>query len=256
MSAPARRVRVGADSLPAGVLSPSDETRLTAIGERLRPSILARDELTPVLGAFYGAFGSAGIRQGSTVVIESAGPAGATSVALALLAAATTAGRWCAVVGLSSVGLVAATELGLCLDRLAIVPEPSSRPAKVLAALLEGCDIVLVAGWAYPNLGETRRLAALARERRSILLPLRVGPSGPLGRWPEPPDVALRVVGSRPVGIGQGEGRLSSRLVEIETTRRRASPRTVLHTIWLPSPDGSVVSGDPSQLPVAARDYR
>ena len=195
-----------------------------------------------MLGAFEGVLGSPGIRRGSTVVVESGGVPGATSVALALCAAATAAGRWCAVVGLSSVGLVAASELGLSLDRLVVVPSLSSRPAKVIASLLEGCEIVLVAGWRHPNLGETRRLVAVARERRSILLPLRVDP-GVLGRWPEPPDVTLRVVGSRPIGIGQGDGRLTARLVAIEAARRRASPRLVTHAVWLPAPDGSVSAG-------------
>jgi hypothetical protein len=174
-----------------------------------------------------------------------------TSVALALLVAATAVGRWCAVVGLPPVGLLAATEFGLALDRVVLVPTPPPRPAKVLAALLEGCDIVLIAGWAYPNLGETRRLAAQARERRSILMPLRTGSSGPLGRWPEPPDVALRVVGSRPFGIEQGGGRLHSRMVVLEATRRRMSPRTVTAGVWLPAADGSIVSCDPVEVAAA-----
>jgi hypothetical protein len=177
-------------------------------------------------------------------VVDSTGSPGATSVALGLLAAATTAGRWCAVVGLPTVGLVAATELGLALDRLVIVPSAPERPAKVIAPLLEGCEIVLVAGWAYPHLGETRRLAAQARERRSILLLLRIGSSGRLGRWPEPPDVTLRVLSSCPVGIERGGGRLHSRFVTLEATRRRMSPRTVEGGIWLPSSDGSIVARD------------
>jgi hypothetical protein len=248
MSLPVRRVRDDGADRPRPVPAPSSTARLAAIGERLRPTLLARDELTPVLSAFEGALGAPGIQRGSTVVVESGGAPGATSVALALCAAATAAGRWCAIVGLASVGLVAASEFGLCLDRLVIVPSLSSRPAKVLAPLLEGCEIVLVAGWGFPNMGETRRLAAVARERRSILLPLRLGSSRALGHWPEPPDVALRVIGSRPVGIGQGDGYLTARRVTVEATRRRVSPRTVAHTIWLPSPDGSVVAEDPDHL--------
>jgi hypothetical protein len=227
-----------APSVPAG------RTPLAVLGEQFRPNVLARDELVPVLGAFEAVLGSSGLRRGSTVVLESSGAPGATSVALALLAAATGVGRWCAVVGLPAVGLVAAAEFGLCLDRLVLVPSPSSRPAKVLSALLEGCDIVLIAGWAYPNLGETRRLTAQARQYRSILVPVQVGPSGPLGRWPEPPDVALRVVSSRPAGVEQGGGRFDSRLVVLDATRRRMSPRTVTRGIWLPAPDGAVLAGE------------
>ena len=215
---------------------------LVGLGERFRPTVLARDELIPVLDPFSGVLGASGIRRGSTIVIESAGPPGATSVALGLLAAATMAGGWCAIVGLASVGLLAATELGCALDRLVLVPSPPSKPAKVLAALLEGCDIVVVGGWAYPNLRETRRLEAQVRERRSVLLPVRVGSADRGGRWPDPPDVALRVIESRPSGIGAGVGYLRARCVVVEATRRRISPRVVTEEIWLPSSDGSIVS--------------
>ena len=44
-------------------------------------------------------------------------PFGATSILLALLAGASAAGSWCAVVGMPSLGLVAAAELGIALDR-------------------------------------------------------------------------------------------------------------------------------------------
>jgi len=249
MSEPARRlVRLEPELLRPHVATRFDGRGLSVIDAQTRPTLLARDELTPVLGAFEGLLGTSGLRRGSTVVVESAGSPGASSVALGLLAAATSAGRWCAVVGLASVGLAAASELGLALDRLVVVPFASTRPAKVLAPLLEGCEIVLVAGWAYPNLGETRRLAAHARERRSILLPLRVGSFGLLGRWPVPPDVSLRVVGSRPVGIDRGGGHLHSRFVTLEATRRRISPRTVTAGVWLPSPNGSIVAGDSGEL--------
>jgi hypothetical protein len=56
--------------------------------------------------------------------------------------------------------------------------------------------------------------------------------------------VSLRVVGSRPVGIGHGDGRLHSRFVALEATRRRVSPRTVTGGVWLPSSNGSIVAGE------------
>jgi hypothetical protein len=214
--------------------------------------VLARDELAPVLDAFSFVLGSAGLRRGSTVVIESSGSPGATSVAVALLAATTTAGGWCAIVGLPAPGLVAASELGLALDRVVLVPMPPSSPAKVLAALLEGCEIVLVTGWAHPNPSETRRLAAVARERRSILLAVSTASSGARARWPDPPDVVLRVLESRPRGVGDGAGHLHSRLVVVEGTRRRISPRTVSQTIWLPSSDGSILPEERSRSGVVA----
>jgi hypothetical protein len=60
-----------------------------------------------------------GLRRGSTVAVR-----GSTSMLLAMAAAATRAGCWCAVVGMPNLGLVAADELNVDLERLALVPTP------------------------------------------------------------------------------------------------------------------------------------
>src|SRR5439155_174136 len=64
--------------------------------------------------------------------------AGATSLLLALIAAASRAGSWCAVVGVPALGVAAADGLGVALDRLALVPYPGPDWATVVAALLDG----------------------------------------------------------------------------------------------------------------------
>lgn len=81
-----------------------------------------------------------GLRRGSTVVVR-----GSTSVLLALLAAATEAGSWAAVVGMPELGLLAAAELGVVVRRLALVPRPGAELGAVVAALLDGLDLVVVA---------------------------------------------------------------------------------------------------------------
>ncbi|NBH10575.1 hypothetical protein GTY80_45970, partial [Amycolatopsis sp. SID8362] len=67
---------------------------------------------------------------------------GSTSLLLALLAPATAAGSWAAVVGLPSLGLAAAAEHGADLSRLALVPRPGAEFPAVVAALLDGVDVV------------------------------------------------------------------------------------------------------------------
>jgi hypothetical protein len=203
--------------------------------------VLAGEDYAPVLEPFVPLLGTPGLRRGSTVVVSSSGVPGVTAVAFGLLAAASAAGRWCALVGVPAAGLLAATELGCALDRLILVPTLSARPAKVVAALLEGCEIVCVAQWSSLTLGEARRLGAVARERRAVLLPLGgVGTAGPRG-WPEPADVTLRILFHRPVGVHQGEGRIAARLLGLEAIRRRAAPRVVTDALWLPALDGSVL---------------
>ena len=114
----------------------------------------------------------AGLRRGSTVAVAPAepGPFGATSVLLALLAGASVAGSWCAVVGMPSLGLVAAAELGIALDRLALVPDPGPDWPAVVAALLDGIDVVAAAPPGPVSAPLAGRLAARVRQRGSVLV--------------------------------------------------------------------------------------
>ncbi len=206
--------------------------------------------------AFAEVLGAGGLRRGSTVVLENGGAPGATSVAFGLLAEATTAGLWCAVVGFPSFGVLAASELGVALDRLVLIPSASPRLTAVLAALLDGCDVVVAALGSPMSPGDARRLTARARERRCVLL---VCPVGELfshrvggGSWPEVPEVVLQVTANRYVGLGEGHGRLRGRLVEIVATRRRVSPRTLRSGIWLPGPDGKLAAAPSATLDAPA----
>src|SRR4051794_37258553 len=73
--------------------------------------------VVPELGALLPGHG---LRRGSTVAVtagRSATAAGGTSLLLALLAEASRKGSWCAVVGVPSLGAIAAAESGVALDR-------------------------------------------------------------------------------------------------------------------------------------------
>ncbi|WP_330272423.1 hypothetical protein OG205_36640 [Lentzea sp. NBC_00516] len=124
----------------------------------------------PVRGELAGLLPWGGLRRGSTVSVG-----GSTSLLLALLAGATADGCWAAVVGLPQVGVLAAAELGVAVQRLALVPRPGSDPGPVIAALLDGIDLVAVACPLPPSLA--RRLTARARQRRSVLIAYGPWPS-------------------------------------------------------------------------------
>jgi hypothetical protein len=155
------------------------------------------------------------------------------ALALALAAGASAAGSWVAAVGLPDLGIVAAAETGIALERLALVPTPGARawPA-VVAAFLDAVDVVLVCAPARLPAAQARRLAARARERGSVLVPL--------GAWPEPADLRLAVTASAWRGLGQGHGRLQSRQVEVLVAGRGAATRERRVLLWLPSPDGTI----------------
>ena len=124
----------------------------------------------PVRGELAGLLPWGGLRRGSTVSVG-----GSTSLLLALLAGATADGCWAAVVGLPQVGVLAAAELGVSVQRLALVPHPGSDPGPVIAALLDGIDLVAVGCALPPSLA--RRLTARARQRRTVLIVFGAWPS-------------------------------------------------------------------------------
>ena len=155
------------------------------------------------------------------------GPApGETSLLLALLAAASAAGSWCAVVGMPQLGLVAAAEAGLAIDRCALVPQPGPDWPAVVAALLDGVDVVVAATAGSVPAQLAGRLAARARQRGVVLISF--------GRW-SGADLTLEVVGGAWHGLGQGRGRLRQRELEVLVQGRGAAARPRRARLWFPA---------------------
>ncbi|WP_206155730.1 hypothetical protein [Cellulomonas taurus] len=167
-----------------------------------RPPLPAPPALTPLLPD--------GLRRGSTIAVL-----GSTSLVLAMIAAAcTTREAWAAVVGQPSIGLLAAQEAGVGLDRLALVPRPGPDAPSVLAALLDGLDVVLVGPGAALRDTDRRRLMARARDRGSVLLATTPWPGA---------SCVLTVTGGRWTGPGEGDGRLRARELHLTRTGRGAA---------------------------------
>ena len=221
---------------------------LALLAERTRPVSSSRTRLLPVLAPLVGLFPDGSLRRGSTIVIgdptPTVGPGagGDISVALALLAAASGAGSWCALVGLSGLGAVAAHDMGVDLARLAVVPEPGAAWAEVTAALVDGLDVVVLLPPFPPRPAMARRLVARVRERRAVLVVV-TGRSG----WPEHPDLHLRVSDAGWDGVGAGEGYLHRRRMTVTATGRRSAVRPRRLRLWVPGDTGAVAEavGDP-----------
>jgi hypothetical protein len=142
-----------------------------------------------------------------------------------------------------SVGAVMAAGLGVALERLALVPDPGDQWATVAAALVDAVDIVLIQVPRRLRAADGRRLAARARERGTILVP--VGPG-----WVEGADVRLSVAAAAWHGLGQGYGHLEARSVEVEATGRGAANRKRRVHLWLPGPAGTVAAYDRADRPM------
>jgi hypothetical protein len=217
---------------------------LALLAERTRPVSSSQTRLLPVIPPLAGLFPDQGLRRGNTIVVTDQvggradpdrGGGGGVSVALALLAAASEAGSWSALVGLAGLGAVAAHDIGIDLTRLAVIPRPNAVWAEVTAALIDGVDLVVLCPPFPPRPAMARRLVARVRERRTVLVVVS-GRSG----WPEHPDVALRVSDMRWDGVGAGEGYLSRRRMTVTATGRRSSARPRYRHLWLPSAAGAV----------------
>jgi hypothetical protein len=204
--------------------------------QRTTPLLLARDRALPVVDALRPLLPD-GLRRGSTVAVD--GGPGATTLALALTVEASAAGSWTALVGAPALGLRAALELGVAPERLLVVPAPPRESwATVVATLVDGVDLVLVAGRSIGP-GEVRRLAARARERDAVLVAL------PRTAWPGA-DVRLRVGASTWTGpLGGGAGRLEARTAEVVAGGRGAAARERRTTLRLPGPDGRLAPALP-----------
>ena len=184
----------------------------------------------PVHDALVPLLPQGGLRRGSTIAVGGRGAV--TSLALALVAEASRAGSWTAVVGLPGLGLVAAHELGVSLDRCALVDHPPPGTwGQVVGALIGAVDVVV---WSPPRRlprSDARRVVARMRERGTVLVQLgaAAGPS---------PDVTLTVTDVTWQGIERGHGRLATRRVGLERSGRGAATRPLRVDLWLPGPDG------------------
>jgi hypothetical protein len=181
---------------------------LTEIGQLAQPMVLAGERVLPVAEALRSLLPEGGLRRGSTVAVSRS-----TSLVLSLVAEATVAGSWTAFVGMPWVGVVAAAESGVDLERVAFVPRPPrERWADVVAALVDGVDIVVVHGRG------DRRLSTRVRERGGVLIvsdPVRDVPA----------DVRLEVVERSWRGLGWGHGHLEACEVAVATSGRGAASR-------------------------------
>ena len=226
-------------SAPAVVASLTT-SRVVGVASGLAAAPGDRARVLPVHAELADLLPWGGLRRGSTVAVR-----GSTALLLALLAEATANGSWAAVVGMPDLGLLAAAELGVAVDRLALVPNPGGQPSAVVAALLDGVDLVAV-GTAGSGGRLTdalaRRLSARARHRGAVLLPF--------GPWPGA-DLELSCERAVWSGLGDGHGHLNRREAVVCARGRGAAARPVRATLLLPGTGGALAPVVPAPDPLA-----
>lgn len=195
-----------------------------------------RARMLPVHPALADLFPWGGLRRGVTVTVR-----GSASLLCALLAPPTDTGSWAALVGMPDLGLRAASELGVAVERLALVRHPGANLPAVVAALLDGMDLVAVdpARLAGSHL---RRLSARARHRGAVLIST--------GEWPGA-DLELTPAHIRWNGLGDGHGFLEARETVVSARGRGAAARPARAEVFLPGVGGVVA---PRRLPTRLFD--
>jgi hypothetical protein len=203
------------------------------------PTTLARQRTLPVLDPLASLLPEGGLVRGRAVACRGVA---APSLALALAAGAASAGAWLAVVDVPWLGVEAAAELGVPLERLVRVEPATSGDgsswADLVAAVLDGFELVVTRVPRRVNAGVLRRVQSRIQAREAVLL--AVGDPGPLTA-----DVAMEA--SIPVweGVEEGAGHLRGRRVSVVASGRRI-PRPRRVDVWLPGPGGVVASVDRS----------
>lgn len=262
----------GVTASPSPFLHQADadqRSTLRRLSELIRPLTLAAERRLPVAESIAALLPDGALERGSVLRVTGVG---ATSLALALVAAASQEGSWSAVVGLGELALVAADEHGVALGRLALIEVSGwRRCAEVVAALIDGMDFVLLDARAELRAVEIRRVTARMREQGSVLLLVDPGlpraTSAPMSRsmsqpmlsqsadgWS--PDVVLRLGSPQWSGVGQGHGLLRHRRVVIEAAGRGRSARSRRIEVLLPDDHGSIASTSSDAPSLLGRGHR
>jgi hypothetical protein len=199
------------------------------------PTTLARQRTLPVADPLAPLLPDGALIRGRAVACQGIA---ATSLALSLAVEATVAGAWLAVVDVPWLGVEAAGELGIPLERLVRVDPASSPWADLVAAVLDGFEVVITRVPSRLDAGTLRRVQTRVQAREAVLI--AIGERGRLAF-----DMTMEASTPRWEGVEHGWGRLRGRLVTVEAAGRRV-PRPRRAELWLPGPDGTIAPADPA----------
>lgn len=158
----------------------------------------------------------------------------AMSLALRVVSRATQDGAWLAAVGVDDLGLVAAREHGVALERLVVVSpgDAASDWVSAVGIAVEGFGMVLLRIPKGLSSRDAQRLTTRIHARRVVAVCVESS-SHDEGRHGFVPDVVLHTTTTEWHGIGEGAGHVRSREVCVEVSGRRVArpDRHVLHHV-------------------------
>jgi hypothetical protein len=155
----------------------------------------------------------------------------AMSTALLLVSAATQAGSWLAIVGVSDFGLMSACEQGVALQRTVLVTPTSNKKdwTSTVAAVADGFDVVMHEVPREVSESDARRIQTRIQARRNVLVLVEAS-RHTTPRSVFQPDVVLHTATTRWHGIEHGAGYVQGRHIDITVSGRRV-PRAMQHVL-------------------------
>jgi len=169
----------------------------------------------PTHRAVRGLLPGGALRAGTTLTVR-----GSLSLALALISELSASGAWCGAIGVPELGLEAATNLGIALERLILVPHPGPHEISITATLSEVLAAIVLRPSTEVRSSDAARLAAKLRDRGTALIVL--------GPWPGA-DGQLTAISSHWSGLGTGHGLLDHQQIRVQSTDRRGVLRHTVH---------------------------
>lgn len=185
------------------------------------------DRVLPVVEQLAAVLPARGLVRGQ--IVACVGPA-SPALALALLARASAAGSWLAMVAVPWLGVEAAREAGVALERTVAVDVDPRRHevwAEALMAAADGVELLLAARDAGLPDRMMRQVRTRVRARGAVLvtLPAAMGGGGPGarddGRVGSEVDLVLTARTAVWWGLGRGHGRVRGRRLHVEVGGRR-----------------------------------
>ena len=155
----------------------------------------------------------------------------AMSTALLMVSAATQAGSWLAVVGVSDFGLMSACEQGVALQRTVLVTPTANKKdwTSTVAAVADGFDVVLLKVPREVSESDARRIQTRIQARRNVLVLVETS-RHTTPRSVFQPDVVLHTATTSWHGIEHGAGYVQGRHIDVTVSGRRV-PRAMQHVL-------------------------
>ncbi len=228
----------GPGTVHHGTASPADEpaTALSGLGslaEKVRPTTMARTQLIPVPEALACLFPEGGLQRGTVVSVDAGGPPGATSLAIALVSAASAQGWWVGFVGMGGLNPAALAEAGISLEKTLFCPAVS-RWGKVVASMVGGIEATVARPPGKLAFSLARTLTARVLHARTVLVVLARS-----GEWPTQAHVSITIASSHWQGASRGHGYLAQRYMTV-TAKSRGTPLPLRADVTLPWTTGVI----------------